>query len=62
MDDEDIKTPTVEELSFPGNMDDQQKTVKIYKDIYVISISLYNSIYIFVLHDCMTLLLIKYCI
>ena len=60
MDDEDIKTPTVEELSFPGNMDDQQKTVKIYKDIYVISISLYNNI--FVLHDCMTLLLIKYCI
>ena len=42
MDDEDIKTPTVEELSFPGNMDDQQKTVKIYKDIYVISISLYS--------------------
>ena len=28
--DDDIKTPTVEELSFPGSMDGPQKSVSIY--------------------------------
>ena len=37
-DDDDIKTPTVEELSFPGTIDGQQKAVRRYSSYHIIYI------------------------